>query len=52
MGVNSVFRGTIVANGAISLYEGASLFGRGLTREGAIALHNNMVNSDIISSNG
>jgi len=47
LGVNSVFRGTIVANGAISLYEGASLFGRGLTREGAIALHNNMVNSDM-----
>lgn len=43
LGVTSVFRGTIVANGAISLLEGAALYGRGLTRAGAIALHNNIV---------
>jgi hypothetical protein len=43
LGDHSVFRGTIVANGAIILLEGASLFGRGLTREGAISLHNNVV---------
>jgi hypothetical protein len=43
LGDNSVFRGTIVANGALILLEGSSLFGRGLTREGAISLHNNVV---------
>ncbi|HEY5592844.1 MAG TPA: ice-binding family protein, partial [Paludibacter sp.] len=42
---NSVFRGTVIANGDISLLEGASLFGRGLSREGAISLHNNVVNA-------
>jgi Ice-binding-like/Secretion system C-terminal sorting domain len=43
LGENSVFRGTIVANGAIILLEASSLFGRGLTRQGAISLHNNVV---------
>jgi hypothetical protein len=43
MGANSVFRGTIISNGAFSLLEGASLFGRALSRGGAIALHNNIV---------
>lgn len=50
LGVTSVFRGTIVANGAISLLQGATLFGRGLTRAGAIALHTNRV--DIVSGCG
>ena len=36
LGESSVFRGTIVANGAIILLEGSSLLGRGLTRQGAI----------------
>jgi len=44
LGDNSVFRGTIVANGAINLLEGSTLFGRGLSQAGAIALHNNIVN--------
>ena len=39
-GENSVFKGTVIANGAISLLEGASFLGRGLTRQGAISLHN------------
>ena len=43
LGENSVFRGTIVANGAIILLEASSLFGRGLTRQGAISLNNNVV---------
>ncbi|HYV92637.1 MAG TPA: ice-binding family protein [Chitinophagales bacterium] len=43
LGDSSVFRGTIVANGAISLLEAASLEGRGLSRGGAISLHNNFV---------
>jgi Ice-binding-like/Secretion system C-terminal sorting domain len=47
LGNNSVFRGTIVANGAISLLDGATLFGRGLSREGAIALHTNVVDNDM-----
>lgn len=37
---NSVFQGTVVANGAISLADNASLMGRGLSRVGAISLNN------------
>lgn len=48
LGDNSVFRGTIVANGAITLLEASSLFGRGLSRAGAISLHNNFVSKPII----
>ncbi|MEX2231031.1 MAG: ice-binding family protein, partial [Cyclobacteriaceae bacterium] len=44
LGENSVFQGTIVANGAIILLDAASLFGRGLTQAGAISLQNNVVN--------
>lgn len=44
LGDNSVFRGTIIANGAISLLESASLFGRALSIAGAINLLHNMVN--------
>ena len=43
LGDSSVFRGTIIANGAISLLDSSSLLGRGLTRAGAISLHNNNV---------
>jgi hypothetical protein len=43
LGDNSVFRGTLVAGGAIELLEGSSLFGRALTKAGAIHLHNNIV---------
>jgi hypothetical protein len=42
LGDYSVFRGTIVADGAISLLEGSSLLGRGLSTAGAIELHNNL----------
>ncbi len=44
LGVSSLFQGTIVANGAISLLDDATLNGRALTRAGAISLHNNTVN--------
>jgi hypothetical protein len=40
---NTVFRGTIVANGAISLLGGASLFGRGLSQVGAIEITTSFV---------
>lgn len=43
LGESSVFRGTIIADGAISLLEGSSLLGRGLSTAGAISLHNNVV---------
>jgi len=43
LGDSSIFRGTIVANGAIRLLERATLYGRGLTRAGAIYLHNNVI---------
>lgn len=43
LGASSVFRGTIVSVGAISLLEGSSLYGRALSTAGAIDLHNNTV---------
>lgn len=43
LGDSSVFRGTLLVNGAISLLEASSLYGRGLSRAGKIALHNNIV---------
>ncbi|MBK8450092.1 MAG: DUF3494 domain-containing protein [Saprospiraceae bacterium] len=43
LGDGSVFRGTLLVNGAISLLEGSSLLGRALSRAGAISLHNNVV---------
>lgn len=43
LGVSSVFRGTIFANGAINLLEGSTLLGKGLSIAGAISLHNNIV---------
>ena len=41
LGDHSVFKGTILANGAIVLLEDATLEGRGLSKAGAISLHNN-----------
>lgn len=46
---NSVFRGTAIVDGAITLLDGASLLGRGLSKAGAISLYNNIVN---IPTNG
>ncbi len=43
LGAGSVFRGTVIATGAISLLEGASLLGRGFSTAGSIDLHNNIV---------
>jgi hypothetical protein len=43
LGDNSAFVGTMIAKNAIELLEGSSLIGRGLSREGAITLHNNTV---------
>jgi hypothetical protein len=43
LGDSSVFAGTILANGAISLLESASLMGRALSIGGAISLQNNII---------
>jgi hypothetical protein len=43
LGANSVFRGTIIANGAINLLQNSSLIGRGLTKSGAINLNTNSI---------
>jgi Ice-binding-like/Secretion system C-terminal sorting domain len=43
LGESSVFKGTIIGNAAISLLESATLTGRGLTKQGAISLHNNNI---------
>lgn len=50
LGDTSIFRGTIITNGAISLMEESSLYGRGLSRAGAIALHNNIVEISVSSN--
>ncbi|MGB3078821.1 MAG: ice-binding family protein, partial [Saprospiraceae bacterium] len=43
LGDGSVFRGNVLANGAIHLLEASSLFGRALSQGGAIDLHNNVI---------
>ncbi|WP_421796223.1 ice-binding family protein [Haliscomenobacter sp.] len=43
LGENSLFQGTILANGAIHLLNNATLIGRGLSRSGAINLSANTV---------
>ncbi len=48
LGPSCVFRGNIVAAGAIHTLEGAVLFGRALTTAGAIDMHNNIVNNDML----
>lgn len=48
LGTNSTFVGIILANGAISLMEGAVLRGRALSREGAIALHSNTITAPVV----
>ena len=45
LGRNSIFRGTLLVDGAINMVEGASLLGRGLSREGAITLDTNTANA-------
>jgi hypothetical protein len=42
-GINSTFRGIIVANGAISFSSGAKLYGSALTQAGAISLSDNLI---------
>ncbi|HPH93023.1 MAG TPA: ice-binding family protein, partial [Ferruginibacter sp.] len=43
LGENSIFQGTILANGAINLLDAAELYGRALSQAGAISLQNNIV---------
>ena len=50
LGDSSVFRGTVISTGGISLLEGSSLFGRGLSTAGAIDLHNNIVTYPLLTA--
>lgn len=43
LGDQSVFRGTFLTTGPISLLEGATLLGRGITSKGNITLNNNII---------
>lgn len=43
LGDSSNFVGTLLVNGAISLLQSSTLIGRGLSRGGAIDLHNNII---------
>ncbi len=47
LGDYSVFRGIVIADGAINLLEGSSLFGQALSVAGAIALHGNILMAGI-----
>lgn len=46
LAANAVFRGTVIASGAIALQPGASLIGRGLSTAGAISTSDNVVTLD------
>jgi hypothetical protein len=48
LGDSSVFRGTLIANGAINLLPYSSILGRGLSVGGAISLHSNVNTVPII----
>jgi hypothetical protein len=50
MGRISVFQGTLIADGAINMIEGASLVGRGLSRGGAITLDTNTASLAVVTS--
>ena len=52
LGDASVFMGTLVADGAITLLEGSSLLGRGLSKAGAISLHNSIVTNPQVAAAG
>ena len=58
LGEGSVFRGNVLANGALHLLEGAYLYGRALSQAGAVDLHSNIVTiglfaePSIIEANG
>lgn len=43
LAAGALFRGNVIAGGAIHLLEGSNLYGRALTTAGAIDLHNNIV---------
>ena len=43
LGAGSTFRGNLIVNGAIFLHNASSLFGRGLSIEGAVAISNSVV---------
>jgi hypothetical protein len=49
LGTGSVFRGTVVADGAIELLGNSSLYGKALSISGAIHLHDNIVASSEIA---
>lgn len=51
LGDSSVFAGTILANGAVSLLESASLMGRVLAIAGAISLQNNIISIGTLIGN-
>ncbi|MVM38408.1 DUF11 domain-containing protein [Spirosoma sp. HMF3257] len=49
IGIGAFFKGTILANGAISLLTGATLVGRGLSTAGAISLNDNIVANPVLT---
>ena len=49
LGHNSVMRGTMLVDGAVSLVDGASVLGRVLTRAGAISMDTNMAEASPVA---
>ena len=49
LGANSTFRGVALVTGAINLLSGSYLYGKALTRAGAINLINNIANSVVVT---
>jgi hypothetical protein len=47
IGDNAIFRGTVIVDGDINILSGSSIFGRILSKAGAITLQNNLVNPEI-----
>lgn len=46
LGAGSTFKGNLICNGALSLFEASSVQGKTLTKAGAIDTHNNLIEID------
>ena len=51
LGDSAVFKGTVLANGAISMGINSALFGKGLSVGGAISLNNNTIDTTATTNN-
>jgi hypothetical protein len=52
LAANSVFRGTVIVDGAINLLAGSSLFGKGLSKGGSISSNSVTINNNLVVAAG